>query len=563
MILNTFFIPWTNLNFTKNLTINFEFAIKCLIYNIILEVASSYLNLISSKHKKDFVLTVLEKAISTFCNKIYGMNWNKISALNKSELPDKINRATMAIDNCLTYIINKLLDCFSLCGSAIIMYTISPVSLLIVFLTNILMYFFVIKKANEIQLIERKNIHKITEKFYNKYWDVLHNSIECVIHHQRDKIINTIGESKCDIERKWINYSYINDLLMFKNQVANNIVMLSCIIIYVNNNICSVNNLLFAQNSQLAIFNKENIMLVLTLQIYMSRLTDQLDQILSIYTNFTKWEKDYERIKLVLMECDERPNFSQITMNHCLTFSNVSFKYPATESRKGLGLESVGRFTFNKGETILVKGTSGAGKSTLYDIINGTIPSRELQNCEVYVDGTKTENMFHNLEKSRTMVLQDSYVSLRNTCFEIITGYQSNDKHTIVIEFQSRYCPKEIETFVWFLLKLVKLDDLFKDQFNGDIHVVLEDKISGGQKTRLLLARSLFRASDYCGASSILILDEPDRGLPADMTIEIIQNVIHWFKDKGILFLTLHTKEAQEIGFTHTILIENGIIRLV
>ncbi|XWV25120.1 MdlB - ABC-type multidrug transport system [Tupanvirus deep ocean] len=110
---------------------------------------------------------------------------------------------------------------------------------------------------------------------------------------------------------------------------------------------------------------------------------------------------------------------------------------------------------------------------------------------------------------------------------------------------------KVTDDVVWFFLKLVILDDWFVNYFNSNIHLSLKDKLSGGQKSRILLAKTLFRASEFDRNSTILILDEPDKGLPSNLTIDIITNIVNWFKFKGILLLTLHTREAQDLGYTH------------
>jgi ABC-type transport system involved in cytochrome bd biosynthesis fused ATPase/permease subunit len=87
----------------------------------------------------------------------------------------------------------------------------------------------------------------------------------------------------------------------------------------------------------------------------------------------------------------------------------------------------------------------------------------------------------------------------------------------------------------------------------------MENKLSGGQKTRLLLARALYRA--HHRNSSLLILDEPDKGLPAETTVSIIANIMKWYQSKGILFLTLHTERAHSLNFDQVLHIEDGTIR--
>ncbi|CAF4798825.1 unnamed protein product, partial [Rotaria magnacalcarata] len=77
------------------------------------------------------------------------------------------------------------------------------------------------------------------------------------------------------------------------------------------------------------------------------------------------------------------------------------------------------------------------------------------------------------------------------------------------------------------------MDDFVRNELSGDLIIPLENKLSGGQKTRLLLARALFQTHQR--QSPILILDEPDKGLPAETTVSIIENIIDWYRSKGIL----------------------------
>jgi ABC-type transport system involved in cytochrome bd biosynthesis fused ATPase/permease subunit len=562
MIVSSLLIPYTNINFTTKLTVDIKFAINCLILNVIFEIVGSYLNLIVSRDKKDFVLTIQEQFIKLVCGRVYGMNWSKLRELNKNELPDKISRAIFAVENCINTLITNIMDSFSLIGSVIILVTISPVSLFVITILNIIVYFYIIKKENEKLLTKRNDMHKKNEQFWNRYWTTLRNSNDYIIHHQKDKIIDVIKQSRYDIEKDWMDYDYESNKLVFKSSMVNQIIVLICIMIYIHNNVFSVSNLWNNFDVDIGLLNKETILLILTLYIYLTRLTEKFDDLLKMYTFFTKWEKDYDRIKIVLDESDERIIAHQMSLENTLEFRDIDFTYKVLDNRKSVKIATSGVFQFCKGETVLVRGMSGAGKSTLYDIINGSIPSSEMSSCSVHVDGKKCPDFFHNIEQIRTMVLQDSSISFDHSCYEIITDISDDNLEggTIITFNENERVPDSV---VWYLLQLVKLDDLFRDQFNNDIHMRLKDKISGGQKTRLMLARALFRASEYGRKSSILILDEPDKGLPADMTIEIIQNIIRWFKNKGILFLTLHTKEAQEINFDHIIEANNGMIKLI
>jgi ABC-type transport system involved in cytochrome bd biosynthesis fused ATPase/permease subunit len=153
----------------------------------------------------------------------------------------------------------------------------------------------------------------------------------------------------------------------------------------------------------------------------------------------------------------------------------------------------------------------------------------------------------HSIEQSRTMVMQDSQMDYRSTIFSMITDI---DEDTA-----KQRSDGEFESLVWHFLRLVDMEDFVRHDLKGNLDEPLENKLSGGQKTRLLLARVLFRAHNR--HSTMLILDEPDKGLPAETTVSIIENIIDWYRPKGILFLTLHTEKA------HALHIENGNITKV
>jgi ABC-type transport system involved in cytochrome bd biosynthesis fused ATPase/permease subunit len=95
--------------------------------------------------------------------------------------------------------------------------------------------------------------------------------------------------------------------------------------------------------------------------------------------------------------------------------------------------------------------------------------------------------------------------------------------------------------------------NLVRDELNNDLDQAIENKRSGGQHTWLLLARALYHA--YNRNSSLLILDESDKGLPAETTITIIDNIMKWYWSKGILFLTLHTERAHILNFDQILLL--------
>ncbi|CAF4802965.1 unnamed protein product [Rotaria magnacalcarata] len=269
---------------------------------------------------------------------------------------------------------------------------------------------------------------------------------------------------------------------------------------------------------------------------------------LIFYIQSLRYIKDYHIIIPILEQYEERVNTEQKHLRNEIEIEDLSFKY--TDARATFYLTINGSLTFRKGQAILVTGKSGAGKSTFYDILAGIISMNDYQ-ANVRID--QQQATFHSVEKCRTIVLQDSRMGYRSTIFSMITDIDESETKEKLND--------ELESLIWHFLRLIHMDDFVRNELSGDLIIPLENKLSGGQKTRLLLARALFQAHQR--QSPILILDEPDKGLPAETTVSIIENIIDWYRSKGILFLTLHTKKAHMLDFHQVLHIDNGLITKV
>ncbi|CAF1067418.1 unnamed protein product [Didymodactylos carnosus] len=291
--------------------------------------------------------------------------------------------------------------------------------------------------------------------------------------------------------------------------------------------------------------------LIIPLYHYLSSLIDSIEEMVVFYIRCLRSIKDYDVVKPILKQYEERINAEQYVVNSELQIQDLQFKYKGT--RETFMLQLDGTLAFKHGEVILITGKSGAGKSTFCDILSGSIPMSSYE-CSVHVDGSKMISNFHNVEYCRTMVLQDTDMDYRSTIYSMITDIDDDD---VPLKKTS-----QLDNLVWEFLQLVKIDDFIREELNGDLDQPMENKLSGGQKTRLLLARALFRA--HHRQSSLLILDEPDKGLPAETTVGIIENIMKWYKPRGILLLTLHTEQAHNLSFNQILHVENGkILKLV
>ena len=168
-------------------------------------------------------------------------------------------------------------------------------------------------------------------------------------------------------------------------------------------------------------------------------------------------------------------------------------------------------------ERILLDGTSGAGKTTLLKYLAGFY---YLQGVKINVD----KRILHSMKGVE----------------RVICGI-GNSKIPL---------PVSRDNFI--------IGDLFYDEnllkeviIMTELHTMTEniECLSEGETTRLLLARSLYRA--MFRKIPLLILDEPDKGLPDKMALKIIQKVFSRFQ--GCLIVAVHREECKKLPFSQKI----------
>jgi len=147
---------------------------------------------------------------------------------------------------------------------------------------------------------------------------------------------------------------------------------------------------------------------------------------------------------------------------------------------------------FYSGKKYLIQGESGSGKTTLAKILSGELQSK---NGQVTING-KTIN---NIEKTQlsqiiSYVDQSSYV-FKDTIYNNIDMYRGFPKENIDYNMKNLY-----------------IDNLQSDKIVDD-----SNGISGGQKSRICLARAMMHLP------KVLIVDEPTAALDEKNTDRIMR----------------------------------------
>ena len=104
------------------------------------------------------------------------------------------------------------------------------------------------------------------------------------------------------------------------------------------------------------------------------------------------------------------------------------------------------------------------------------------------------------------------------------------------------------------LLEVVNISKFITKLDKNEDEIVTQDgsNISGGEKQRIIFARSLFKNFE------LLILDEPTSSLDKENSFEIVNNIFKKYKSKTIIIVT--HKIDPRVKFDRILHMENGKI---
>lgn len=221
-------------------------------------------------------------------------------------------------------------------------------------------------------------------------------------------------------------------------------------------------------------------------------------------------------------------------------------------------------FSLNEGDKLGIVGVNGAGKSTLFKIITGEYSATS---GSVYISKDKTVGMLEQntgLESDKNILdsMLDSFASLiadEKRLEELGSKLDSGDEN-IIAQYTSladrfkRAGGYEFRSRCKGILKNLGFDERF-----WDLEI---SSLSGGQKTRLALAKQLIASPD------ILMLDEPTNHLDIE-TLAWLEDFLSLYK--GTLLVVSHdrwfldkvTNRTLEIENTHATLYNGNYTRYV
>lgn len=187
-------------------------------------------------------------------------------------------------------------------------------------------------------------------------------------------------------------------------------------------------------------------------------------------------------------------------------------------------------FNVKEGELFAFLGVNGAGKSTTINIISGILSKDE---GTVKICGHNVETDAEKIKSELGIVFQNSVLDKKMSAYDNLKS-RAGLYGIYGAEFKNRL--NEIS-------ELLDLRDILKRPVN---------KLSGGQKRRIDIARALFHNP------KLLILDEPTTGLDPQTRITVWKVVDKLRKERGLtVFLTTHYME-EAANADYVVILDSG-----
>ncbi|MBP3765941.1 MAG: ATP-binding cassette domain-containing protein [Bacilli bacterium] len=193
------------------------------------------------------------------------------------------------------------------------------------------------------------------------------------------------------------------------------------------------------------------------------------------------------------------------TKKYC--YGDIEIKNLSFSKEEKLILSNL-NMNIKKGENIVITGESGCGKSTLLKILK-----QYYKTDNVYINKEKINKL--NLKDNITYISQDEYL-FTDTLYNNITLNKSVKK-------------EDLDK----IIKICNLDHLANNKLG--LNMLIEENgfnLSGGEKERIILARSLINIKDY------LFIDEGLSEVDVNMERSILKSIIDEYKEKTIIFVT-------------------------
>lgn len=192
-------------------------------------------------------------------------------------------------------------------------------------------------------------------------------------------------------------------------------------------------------------------------------------------------------------------------------------------------------FEIHSGEIVTVIGENGAGKSTLLKTIAGILP--EISGKVYFEEAVFSQLSLRERAKKMSVLLTDKIHSEYMTCHDVIcTGRYAYTNGLGMLSTEDKQA----------------IEDAIEVMNLGNIKDRLFDKLSDGQKQRVMLARAI------CQNTKMIVLDEPTSFLDIGYKTEIMSTLKKLAKSGVAVLMTMHDLDLAKSVSDRVISLKNG-----
>ncbi|MBQ3021005.1 MAG: ATP-binding cassette domain-containing protein [Bacilli bacterium] len=465
-----------------NLEIEIVSNIKLVILFIFIIIINELLTFIKNNTLLNLNINFNNKTIKEFMNHIFNLPLYYLKLKQKGEIIERFNELNELSNNLFNIVFNLLFDIIICIFNLYILkiYNIKIIPLLII-LTIFYILFNLIIYKKLLNLI-RYSINM--EETYNS------NII--------DYITNIESIKNLNIYDYFINN--INNNVLNKNKIYKSINKKIYIVNLINNIIINVIELIILY---LLVKSNNNVINSLIIYILLNFYIFNIRKIIDYYPNIILY-------KSIINKNNEFLSFNENKINNVNnTFNNIYIKNLSYKINNKSIFTNKNILIKNK-DKIFINGPSGIGKSTLMKILNKEITN---YSGSIYIDNYNLKD--YNVNNLITYVSQEENLFNDTILNNILLG-------------------KKIDNSILTnIIKITRLNDISIIKEMGLNAIIVNNScISGGERNRIILARSLIHSKN------ILILDEVLKEVDYELEIKIVKDIISYFKEKTIIYIS-------------------------
>lgn len=433
-------------------------------------------------------------------NSIFNLPYNFFKSKSTSEIQTRIDDIKIIKTYLSKIIVTISMDTTFIIVSSIILLNIN-IKLFIISLIEILLYFLVYLLFKNNFIIKSEEVLE-SESEYNK------ELYESINGYEVNRNLNNINEQNKKVEISFIKYvnkinnyeNLTNKELLLKNIITDVFYVTSIFIgirFVIDNDITLGNFILF--NSILYYFS------------------EPIKNMIELKNNLIYLKTTYRRMNDILLFKRNKSIVKKQILKKDIIINNLSYSINGIDYLfENINLE------IKYGDKILIYGKSGSGKSTLIKIILKYLSDYK---GNIYFDNINLKDMSdYIISDNFTYVSQNSFINNDTLINNIIINKNiSEDEYERVIN-------------------ICNLNTFRDSKFNRNNFVIEEDgfNISGGERQKIILARSLLKNSNY------IVLDEALSEVGFDEEKEIINKILEYYNDKTIIYIS-HKKEIIDL----------------